>query len=141
MSSVLELHLNAVGLVYSGHHLSTSRTYTSAQKSYVTFRETHNLQALPADELEILLYIAYLSLRVWGSSFNVYLAAIRHLHVLYGYNYESLSSPRVKLAIKGINDICPPPSQKLLITLDMLVSLARVHPLTLIQLWSGMLCF
>ncbi len=105
-----KLHLKAVGLVHSGHRLSTSRTYTSAQKSYLTFSKTHNLQALPADELVvILLYITYLSLRVGGSSLNVYLAAIRHLHVLYGYNYQSLASPRVKLAIKGITDFCPPP--------------------------------
>ncbi len=93
--------------------------HTSAQKSYLTFCETHNLQALPADEMVILLYIAYLSPR--GSSLNVYLAAIHHLHVLYGHNYQSLSSPRDKLDIKGITDICPSPSQKLPITFDMLV--------------------
>ncbi len=87
MCSLLELLLKDVGLVHSGHCLSTSHTYTSAQKSYLTFCETHNLQALPADELVILLYIAYLS----PISLNIYLAAIRHLHVVYGYNSHSLS--------------------------------------------------
>ncbi len=108
LCSVLELHLKAVGLVHSGNCLSTSHAYTSAQKSYLTFCETHNLQVLPADEQVILLYIAYLSPRVVGSSLNVYLAAIHHLNVLYGYNYLSLPSPRFKLAIKGITDNCPP---------------------------------
>ena len=78
------------------------------------------MQALPASEQVILCYIAFLTPNVAGTSLQVYLSALKSLHILNGLRPDALSSPRVKLAVKGIYDNGLPPSQKFPITFHIM---------------------
>ena len=68
-------------MVRSGHRPSTVRTYTSVQQRYLKFCSIHQIVPLPATEINILRFIAYISSTVSYNSMQVYLSAIRALHV------------------------------------------------------------
>ncbi len=86
---------------------NTRRTYSSAQKRYLEFCEEHSLlhangSAVPASELTLLRFIGTLSSSLQASSFKVYLAAIRSLHIQNGYADPFIERPRIPLVIRGL---------------------------------------
>ena len=75
------LDAQVMDMVRSGHRPSTVRTYSSVQQRYYKFCGAYSLQPLPATEINILRFIAYISSTVSYNSMQVYLAAIRALHI------------------------------------------------------------
>ncbi len=59
---VVDLDLKANSLVQSGLRLNTTRTYNSAQQSYITFCSQFDLIALPTSECALLRNIAHISI-------------------------------------------------------------------------------
>ena len=114
-------------LVQQGYRFNTRRTYSSAQKSFIDFCSKFGLSPLPASEQLILLYIAHLhSCKLVASSICVYLSGIRSLHVLQGFPPPPTSSPRIKLVLKAISEMNPPPAQRYPITYQMLCVLCNL---------------
>ena len=132
--------MKANGLIQSGLRLNTVRTYNSAQQSFIKFCSLFHLQPLPATELVLLRYIAYMSDNLKGSSLNVYISAIKSLHILNGHDCTSLSSPRIQLALKGISDNDPPICQKEPISFHMLQTILPLLPgdYDTLVVWSAM---
>lgn len=110
--------------MYQGIRSSTKRTYSSAQKSFLAFCQEFSLCPMPASEQIILWYIAYLRShkvhKIKSNSLNVYLAAIRSLHIMEGFESPPIHAPRVKLALKAILEQDPPTVQKYPITYTLL---------------------
>ncbi len=71
---------------------------------------------LPASELHILRFIAYISETVSFNSMQVYLAAIRALHVYHSLPIPLLTTPRIQLALKSLSHHAPEVKQALPIT-------------------------
>ena len=79
---------------------SAKRCYESGQRQYFTFCDKVNFSPLPASEDSIALFISYLgSEKVSSKTIKSYLAAVRHLHILFGLSFFGLS-PRSHLLIR-----------------------------------------
>jgi site-specific recombinase XerD len=75
----------ADNLVNNSVRTSTRQTYGSAYRRYTQFTRFHELRPAPADERQILAFIAHLSMDgIRHTSIGVYLAAIRHHHLIAG---------------------------------------------------------
>ena len=98
------------------------------------------MQALKASEQVILCYITFFMPNITGISLQVYLSALKSLHMLNGLRPDALSSPRVKLAVKGIYDNGLPPSQKSPITFHIITHMfAKLLPdFDSHMVWVGM---
>ena len=116
--------------VSSGYRLSTSRTYNSAQNAYLQFCGTHGITPLPATEQTLLRFILFKTPNVSCQLLHifVYLAAIRASHILQGFDCPPVNSPRVKLALKGIQAHAPPPKTKTPLTFNILVDIIKILP-------------
>jgi len=81
-----------------------------------------------------------MSYSIKGSSLNVYMSAIKSLHIMNGYDCTALSSPRIHLALKGISDNDPPPCSKEPITFDMMKAILPLLPgdYDTLVVWSAM---
>ena len=96
-------------LVQAGVRESTSKAYSPAQRSFLHFCEHSTLTPMPVTEETVLLFVAYLHTKhVLSSSLNVYLSAIRSLHIMNGLQEPPTRTPRVKLALKAISNSAPP---------------------------------
>ena len=89
---------------------STVRSYSSAQRQFPSFCSQWNLfndngLPLPASELTILRFIAFLSKRLAASSIRNYLSAVRNLHIIYGLPDPLQDLPRVPLVLKGLKRV------------------------------------
>ena len=89
---------------------STVRSYSSAQRQFLSFCSQWNLfndngLPLPASELTILRFIASLSKRLAASSIRNYLSAVRNLHIIYGLPDPLQDLPRVPLVLKGLKRV------------------------------------
>ena len=105
----------------AGLRSSTAKSYSSIQKSFLTFCRSLDLVAVPAEQETLLLYVSHLHrLGIGAGSLKVHLAAIRNINIINGYAPLDNSDPRLKLAIKAIQDSQPPPSQKLPLTFNKL---------------------
>ncbi len=91
------------GILQAGYRPSTAKTYSSVQSRYWKFCSLYSLQALPASELTILRFIAHLTPKVNHNSLQVYLAAVRALHVLNGFQAPPITTPRIQLALKSLS--------------------------------------
>ena len=115
-------------LIQNGLRANTQRTYTAAQKQYLQFCDEYKLCSVPTSENTVLRYIAYMSTKparkgkqgLTISTMNVYLAAVRSLQIMAGFDAPIIHTPRVQLALKAISESCDPPSQKMPITYDIL---------------------
>ena len=115
-------------LVFNGIKHNTRRTYDSAYKQYNLFCETYGFKLMPANEEQILMYIAFLHRRKLSqSTVHVYLASVRSMHVSNGFPDPLRDRPRIALALRAVNIDSKPPQQKLPITIDIL---AAIKPYT-----------
>ena len=110
-------------MVQAGYSDNTNRVYTSAQKAYLQFCDMYKLSPVPADELQVLRFIAHLSHRISPTSIKVYLSAVRALHVNLGIKFDTSDQPRAQIMVRGLARGAPPPHQKLPITYSMLSSM------------------
>ena len=86
---------------------NTKRTYSSAQRLFLSFCSNHNLlhdngSPCPASELTILRFIGEISDSRQASTLKVYLSAIRALHVQMGFSDPFLNRPCIPMVIKGL---------------------------------------
>ena len=103
---------------------NTHRTYSSAQRQYFTFCETHQLTAIPASEETLSLFVAFLAERLKPQSIKVYLAGIRALHISHGFHNPLTHTIKLKQTLRGIErEHSSPAKQKLPITFDLLCRL------------------
>ena len=79
--SLDQLHVNANEYFRFGLAESTHRTYSAAQRQFLSFCDTYGLTPLPASEDTLILFVTSLAARIRPQSINVYLAGIRSLHV------------------------------------------------------------
>lgn len=102
---------------------STGRTYSSAQRRYLKFCELYHLSPIPTTEQVLLWYIAYLDKDGvnLARTISVYLSAVRALHIKAGLPAPAVRSPRINLALKGLEKSGPDPVQKCPITYELLV--------------------
>jgi hypothetical protein len=107
--------------VTSGLKSTTRKTYASAQRQYLSFCNEYSLVSLPASEETLLMFVAQLYRKNCSySTVNVYLAAVRALHVLEGLPDPLPQCLRLKLAIRAIGTSSGPPRQKLPLTMNIL---------------------
>jgi hypothetical protein len=99
-------------LVGQGLRGNTHRTYTSAQRRYITYCLEFNLLSMPASDEVLLQYVAYLFQKgLKGSTIKVYLSAVRSLHVFNNLT-PSVHSEKLLLALKGATRMSAPPRPK-----------------------------
>lgn len=111
----------AASLVRSGVRPNTDRTYTSAQKQFISFCDKYALQSLPSSEETLLMYVAFLQrLGLRHTTVRVYLAAVRYLHILEGYPSPLEGRLRLNQALKALQLNGEPPKQKCAITVNIL---------------------
>ena len=118
-----QLQVNAQEYFRSGLADSTHRTYTAAQRQFLSFCDTYGLSPLPASEDTLILFVTHLAARIKPQSISVYLAGIRSLHVANGYSNPLLPGLRLKQTLRGIErKHFTSPTQK---CLSPLISYAR----------------
>ena len=118
---VQRLQLVADNLIHNSIRLSTRKTYNSAQKRYLDFCTMYTLCPLPATQQVLLLYIAYLyEEKLCYSTVNVYLAAIRSLHIMQGHANPLDGDLMVKQALPAFQIERNIVQQKLPITFSIL---------------------
>ncbi len=119
---------------------STTRTYSSIQRKYFTFCQKYGLIPLPASEMHILRFIAYISETVSFNSMQVYLAAIRALHVYQNLPVPLLTTPRIQLALKSLSHHAPEVKQALPITFAIMQGFRSLlaHTMEDMSLWTCM---
>lgn len=121
---------------------STERTYTTAQKGFLSFCHQLNLVPLPASEDTLILYISELAQTKAHSTIKLYLAGVRHLHIVNGLENPLEGKLRLQLVLKGIHRIKPQQScPRLPITPTILSAIKTVldqHPsFDNIMLWAA----
>ena len=130
-------------MVEGGIRSNTKRTYTSAQKQYLEFCYYYKLQPFPCSENTLLTYIGYLHRKgLKGSTVRVYLAAVRHLHVVEGWGNPLEGCHRVSQAIRAMEIQGKAPKQKLAITMDIMDRMRRFVYHTMnydnVLIWASM---
>ena len=121
-----QLQVNAQEYFRSGLADSTHRTYTAAQRQFLSFCDTYGLSPLPASEDTLILFVTHLAARIKPQSISVYLAGIRSLHVANGYSNPLLPGLRLKQTLRGIErKHFTSPRQKMPITFHLL---CKIHP-------------
>lgn len=104
---------------------NTKRTYQSCQFKYIAFCNKEHSNSLPIDEATMSLFIASLyNDKIKGTSMSVYLAAIRHLHVINDFP-EPTRSCQANYTLKGAEVESSPPRQVKPITFSILESLCK----------------
>ena len=132
---------DAQDIMKDGIRDSTKQTYKSAQRDYIKFCQLYNLVSLPTCEKTLMMYVTYLYQRnIRYNTIKVYLFAIRHMHVINGYDNPLTDNPRLQLSIKALQYKCNKSTEKLPMTYDILERIYRYinsnHDKQLV--WSAM---
>ena len=99
------------------------KSYSSAQKRYMSFCQAYQLPPLPLSELSVCLFAAFLAHEgLKSQSISVYLSALRHLQVSAGLPAPDRAEwPRLQYVLKGIaRSQVAAPSKCLPITASMM---------------------
>jgi len=131
-----------------GLALATRRTYSAGQHSFAIFCSASGSRVLPATKSALLLFISHLaSKNISHAIIKVYLAAIRHLHVIASMHksFEEQLTPWLQLALRGIKRtqaIAIPCRSHLPITLHIMCAIKdylsrQPHSPTNIMLWAA----
>ena len=121
-SYVSDDHLVGISEHLISHALkpSTMKTYYSAYLRFERYCTKYDKVTMPVTEDDLILYVSYLfDDGLKASSIKVYLAAIRHVHILNGY-CNPLGGPRLSLVLKGATSLSGKPNRKLPITYQVL---------------------
>ena len=83
-----------------------SRLIPQLKKRFLEFclryRPPFGIKFMPVDENTLVQYATYLARSIKYSSIKSYPAAVRHLHILNGYDLDFKKYPRLQLICKGI---------------------------------------
>ena len=116
-----DLEVTAQTLISQSLRVTTRRTYNSAQKRFFEFCVQYKLSPLPATEEVLLLYVAFLyEQKLKYATVQVYLSAIRSLHIFEGYDNPLQSKLRLKQALRAFQIQRGSNVQKLPITAEIL---------------------
>ncbi len=80
---------------------SSRQAYDCAQAAYTRFCSMLGTPCYPASEDVLVLYVADLSQRICDSTIRSYLSAIRHAHLVQGFQDPMAGKTRLELALKG----------------------------------------
>ena len=83
---------------------STTRNYNSAFNRYLLFCETHNLQAAPLHEYNLMLFVSSMS-HTSISNIKIRLAAIKHYVILLHYHSQLPTLPQLYMLTHAIKRI------------------------------------
>jgi len=100
-----KLNAAAHHFLTAGLATSTMATYSAGKRRYLQFCANANIQAIPATETTIMLFVAYLATtNISHASIKVYLSAVRHMHIMRGRysEFDQLLTPRLQLTLRGI---------------------------------------
>ena len=86
---------------------TTQRTYSSGEKSFVTFCLMNRLVSdrgdiLPASEGTLIYFASHLARTVRHSTIKTYLAAVRNLHISCGHGDPLMGKLLLKKVLRGI---------------------------------------
>ena len=90
--------------LHNGLATKTRKTYSAAQRSFVTFCKQHRVEAplLPAAPDTICLWVSNLSLSLRYTSIKVYLFGLRSLHIDLGLDDPVSEHRQLERVIRGI---------------------------------------
>ena len=140
MTFVTGLDQDAQRLVMRGLRPNTRRSYTSAQRFYLAFCSLYQLVPVPADEDQLLRFVAYAhTKKLAPATIGAYLSGVSSLHTLQGLPAPPVASYRLKLAQRAIADMGPDRSKKAPVTYQMLVYLCNyAKTMDMSLLWPAM---
>ena len=141
LGSLSLLREHAKQLVSQGIRGSTAKTYSSAQKRYLSFCAQFAIDPIPASEDTLLTYIAQLHRDgLKATSIRVYLSAVRAMHIDEGHGNPMDNCFRITKALRGLDIASDPPKQKLPITYNILQCMRPTlpNPYDANVLWSAM---
>ena len=102
-SQLTELDEQCYAYMKQGHRPSTRRNKRSQATIYQHFCKTHGLSEFPADEWQYVRYVAYTAERVTSAgTVENYVAGVRTLHKIAGYQTPSTLAPNLNLIMDGI---------------------------------------
>lgn len=81
---------------------STAHTYKSGKATYCEFCTRFNLSPLPASEDQLILFVADLAQTRSYNTIRVYLAAVRHLHVVNNFGNPLEGKLKLDLTLRGV---------------------------------------
>ena len=85
--------------------LTTQRTYNSGEKRFIAFIELYKRkqvsECLPANEVLLTEFVAFLAKSIKYPSFKIYLAAVRHYHIHRGFQLNLHKMLRLQLVLRG----------------------------------------
>ena len=81
---------------------STRRTYSAAEKKYLTFCTLHRWDPVPASDMTLSCFATHLTHTVRPQSIHVYLAAVRHMHAEFGLPDPTADADLLPRVLRGI---------------------------------------
>lgn len=121
------MQCKAQQLVSSGIRTSTRSTYSGPQNKFIQFCKYIGVNALPASDNTLLLFITHLHQNKLSlSTIKVYMSSIITMHNIAGLAPPNLKNPQIKLAIRAISYTSPVPTQKSPITFKLLFSIWQI---------------
>ena len=120
---IADLDNSVQQLVQQGLRPNTRRSYGSAQRMYFSFCREFNLNPVPADENQLLRFIAYAHRQSLSpATIGVYVAGVASLHTLQGLP-PPVAGHRVKVALKAVQEACISTNKKAPISYKLLVQM------------------
>ena len=109
----------------------TIKTYSSGEKQFINFYHQFHLHKhvplLPTTENILIYFAVFLAKTVNPETIKVYLAAVRHMHLVNGYDLPIAKFQRLHYILRGIKRIKGAPTRtRLPITLDHLKLFHRI---------------
>ena len=140
-----QLDLEVAALKANALADATKKAYASYLQAYLSFCKTANLPALPASEVNIGRYIAFLYRSKSANSIPQYLTVIRLLHLEFGLPNPLQDNHHISSLIKGTKRLKGESLYKLTLTVGDLLAMKKYMSLNTpadAQLWSIILtCF
>ena len=95
------LEREASRLIKQGIAPATAHTYRAGTTAYTNFCNRFNFALLPASEDQLILFVADLAQTKAYSTIKVYLAAVRHLHIIHNFGNPLEGKLKLDLTLKG----------------------------------------
>lgn len=114
-------------LQHHGIAPSTRATYQHGWSQFCQFCNRHHFASLPASENTTIRFVAAHSLLCSYSTLKVYIAAIRHFHLEFGFSNPLISCDRLAIVLRGVQRTQSKKSKaKLPICFDLLQQLIQI---------------
>lgn len=131
-------------LIVDGLRSSSQRTYSHGQKLFLTFCGVYGLQALPATEDTLMLFVTYMftSRHLKHDTIHVYLYSVRSMHIEQSYDNPLNDCPRLNRVFRAVKlQQGDSTRRKLGFTLELLTRVYQQNPPKdhdSLVLWSAM---